>query len=284
MRLPWLLIIVALAGCTGTKKAEAPAPAPVPVEDSTATFGNKQDKADQRIAASIQGAREANADGKPAAVEAELAVAASYLPMVLPGDLAYVRQRIQQNDPKAYAEAKAYGTKLKADLDDLWVKMEAQQKKSAAEITELKRQLSDRDKAIEQARKDKIAQQLSTLGAGLIALGVGLLAFGSFIGVSKLSAGLVILGGMLCSSLTWVMDSPAFSWLIIGVCALVGLAALQGMVAGSIKLWRYLFPAAKVEASPFNIEDCPDYACGCEECEGKEAKQTDTTPPTTPEL
>jgi hypothetical protein len=54
------------------------------------------------------------------------------------------------------------------------------------------------------------------------------------------------------------------------------------MVAGSIKLWRYLFPAAKVEASPFNIEDCPDYACGCEECEGKEAKQTDTTPPTPP--
>lgn len=248
MRLLWLLITVALVGCLGTKKAEAPAPVPMPVEDATANFGNKQDKADQRVAASIQGAREANADGKPAAVEAELAVAASYLPIVLPGDLAFVRQRIQQNDPKAYAEAKAYGAKLKADLDDLWAKMEAQQKKSAAEITELKRQLSDRDKAIEQARKDKIAQQLSTLGAGLIALGVGLLAFGSFIGVSKLSAGLVILGGVITSSLTWVMDSPAFSWLIIGVCALVGLAALQGMIAGSIKLWRYLFPAAKVEA------------------------------------
>jgi hypothetical protein len=220
------------------------------VVDTTATFGNKQDKADQRIAASIQGAREANADGKPAAVEAELSVAASYLPMVLPGDLAFVRQRIQQNDPKAYAEAKAYGAKLKTDLDDLWVKLEAQQKKSAAEIAELKRQLSDRDEAIKQARKDKAAQQLSTLGAGLIALGVGLLAFGSFIGVSKLSAGLVILGGAMTASLTWVMDSPAFSWLIIGSCVLVGLATLQGMIALSVKGWRYLFPAAKVEASP----------------------------------
>jgi hypothetical protein len=248
MRLLWLLITVALAGCAGSKKADAPDPAPVPVEDSTATFGNKQDKADQRIAASIQGAREANADGKPAAVEAELSVAASYLPLVLPGDLAFVRQRIQQNDPKAYAEAKAYGAKLKADLDDLWVKMETQQKQSAAEITELKRQIDNHKAAIEEARKDKIAQQLSTMGAGLIALGVALLAFGSFIGVSKLSAGLVILGGILTSSLTWVMDSPAFSWLIIGICALVGLAALQGLVAVSIKGWRYLFPAAKVEA------------------------------------
>jgi len=251
MRLLWLLITVALAGCA-SKKADAPlpdpAPVPVPVQDSTATFGTKQDKADQRVAASIQGAREANADGKPAAVEAELAVAASYLPMVLPGDLAFVRQRIQQQDPKAYQEAKAYGAKLKTELDGLWVKMEAQQKQSAAEITELKRQLADRDEAIKQARKDKIAQQLSTLGAGLIALGVALLAFGSWVGVSKLSAGLVILGGVLTSSLTWVMDSPAFSYLIIGSCVLVGLAALQGLVAVSIKGWRYLFPAAKVEA------------------------------------
>lgn len=248
MRLLWLLIIVALAGCAGSKKADAPDPIPTPVEDATTTFGDKQDKADQRIAASIQGAREANADGKPTAVEAELSVAASYLPSAQPGDLAFVRQRIQQQDPKAYEEAKAYGAKLKTDLEDLWAKMEAQQKKSAAEITELKAQIDNHKAAIEQARKDKIAQQLSTLGAGMIALGVALLAFGSFIGVSKLSAGLVILGGVLTSSLTWVMDSPAFSWLIIGICALVGLAALQGVLAVSIKGWRYLFPAAKVEA------------------------------------
>lgn len=249
MHLLWLLIIVALAGCA-SKKADAPVPdpAPVPTKDSAATFGNKQDKADQRVSASIQGAREANADGKPAAVEAELSVAASYLPPADPADVAFVRQRIQLQDPKAYAEAKAYGAKLKTELDGLWAKLEAQQKQSAAEITELKRQLADRDEAIKQARKDKIAQQLSTLGAGLIALGVALLAFGSWVGVSKLSAGLVILGGVLTSSLTWVMDSPAFSYLIIGSCVLVGLAALQGLVAVSIKGWRYLFPAAKVEA------------------------------------
>lgn len=249
MRLLWLLITVALAGCA-SKKADAPVPdpAPVPTKDSAATFGNKQDKADQRVSASIQGAREANADGKPAAVEAELSVAASYLPPADPADVAFVRQRIQLQDPKAYAEAKAYGAKLKTELDGLWAKLEAQQKQSAAEITELKAQIDNHKAAIEAARKDKIAQQLSTLGAGLIALGVALLAFGSWAGVSKLSAGLVILGGVLTSSLTWVMDSPAFSYLIIGSCVLVGLAALQGLVAVSIKGWRYLFPAAKVEA------------------------------------
>jgi hypothetical protein len=259
MRLLWLLITVALAGCT-PKKADAPAPepAPVPVKDSTATFGTKQDKADQRVSASIQGAREANADGKPVAVEAELSVAASYLPPADPESLAYVRQRIQQQDPKAYAEAKAYGVKLKTELDGLWVKMETQQKQSAAEITELKRQLADRDEAIRQARKDKIAQQLSILGAGMIALGVALLAFGSWVGVSKLSAGLVILGGILTSSLTWVMDSPAFNYLIIGIFTLVGIAALQGMVAVSIKGWRYLFPAAKVEAKPADPANPPE--------------------------
>lgn len=278
MRLLWLLITVALAGCT-SKKATAPDPTPAPVEDATTTFGDKLDKADQRVSASIQGAREANANGKPAAVEAELSVAASYLPAAQPGDLAFVRQRIQLQDPKAYEEAKAYGAKLKTELDGLWLKMEAQQKQSAAEIAELKSQLDNHKAEIEQARKDKIAQQLSTLGAGLIALGVGLLAFGSFIGVSKLSAGLVILGGILTSSLTWVMDSPAFSYLIIGICALVGLAALQGLVAVSIKGWRYLFPAAKVEAQPFNIEDCPDYDCGCAECKDKEAKPTEPANP-----
>jgi hypothetical protein len=251
MRPLWLaLCLVTLAGCKswwgGDKPAQAN-PAPEAQEQTTQQLGDKLDRADHLVAASVAVAREANAQGKPPVVEAELAVAASLLPPAPKGDLAEAQLRAQKSDPKAYEQARAEGAKLKSDLDALWQKMEAQQKKSAQEIADLKKQLNDRDAALEAERKAKASQQLTTLGVGLIAAGVGLLAFGHFIGVSKLSALLVILGGVLCTSLTWLLDSPAFKWVSIGIAALIGLAGLQGLVAVSLKTWRWAFPAKPAE-------------------------------------
>ena len=251
MRHLWLaLCLLSLAGCKswwgGDDKA-LPSIEPDAQPKTTQQLGEGLDRADNLVAASVAVAREANAQGKPPVVEAELAVAASLLPPAPADALATATLRAQAADPKAYAQAKAEGAKLKKDLDDLWVKMEAQQKKSAQEIIDLKKQLTDREASLEAERKDKASQQMTTLGIGLIAAGVGLLAFGHFVGVSKLSALLVILGGLLCTSLTWLLDSPAFKWVTIGVGVLIGLAGLQGLLAVSLKLWRWVFPAKPAE-------------------------------------
>ena len=241
MRLSLLGMLAVLQSC----QTPAPEgnPAPLPGESTADTFGKKQDKADSRVAAAVQVARTANADGKPAVVEAELGVAAAYLPPAAPGDLAFAQIRAQQADPKAYAESKAYGEKLKAELEDLFTKMESQQKQAAQEINALKQQLNDRQIALEAARKDKAAAQLGLLGAGMLAVGVALLAFGSWVGVSKFSAGLVMLGGIVTASLPWVFDSSYFPWVMGST--LAG-ASLQILWA----LWKKINPKTVPPAEP----------------------------------
>lgn len=198
----------------------------------------------------MQVAREANTAGKPDKVEAELSVAAAYLPNPQPGDLAFARQRAA-GDPKAYADAVAYGQKMKADLDSLWAKMEAEQKKSQAEITALKKHCDDKQLELEAARKEKGLLILTGLGAGMIALGVLLVAFGHWVGVSKLSAGLVVAGGAMTAALPWVIESTYFPW-IIGVT--LSVAAFQALLAMGVKTYRWLKPVP-VLTEPAKVTD-----------------------------
>jgi hypothetical protein len=202
------------------------------------------------VASAVQVAREANAAGKPDKVEAELSVAAAYLPDPQPGDLAFARQRMA-GDPKAYAEAVAYGQKLKGELENLWEKMEAQQKQSQAEIAALKKHCDDKQLELEAARKEKGLLILTGLGAGMIALGVLLVAFGHWIGVSKLSAGLVVLGGAMTAALPWVIESSYFPW-VIGVT--LSVAAFQALLAMGVKTYRWLKPVP-VLTEPAKVTD-----------------------------
>lgn len=232
-----------LTGCawlgSWTKPAK-PDPQPEATPQTTQVLGDKLDKADSRVAAAVQVAREANKDGKPAKVEAELSVAAAYLPNPQPWDLAFSRQRADAADPKVYADAVAYGQKLKGELDSLWAKMEAQQKKSQAEIAALKKHCEDKQIELEAARKEKGLLILTGLGAGMITLGVLLMAFGHFVGVSKLSAGLVVAGGAMTAALPWVIESSYFPW-IIGVT--LSVAAFQALLAMGVKTYRWLKPS-----------------------------------------
>jgi hypothetical protein len=239
MRLAILAVLAVFQSCQPEVK---PDPQPEAQPQTTQVLGDKLDKADSRVASAVQVAREANTAGKPAKVEAELAVAAAYLPNPQPGDLAFARQRADAADPKAYADAVAYGNKLKADLDSLWQKMEAQQKKSQAEITALKKHCEDKQIELEAARKEKGLLILTGLGAGMIALGVLLLAFGHWVGVNKLSAGLVVLGGVMTAALPWVIESNYFPW-VIGVT--LSIAAFQGLLAMGVKTYRWLKPSPK---------------------------------------
>ena len=235
MRLAMVAVLALFQTCQPQVK---PDPQPEAQTQTTEVFGAKLDKADSRVASAVQVAREANTAGKPDKVEAELSVAAAYLPNPQPGDLAYARQRMA-GDPKAYVEAVAYGQKLKADLDSLWEKMEAQQKQSQLEITALKKHCDDKQIELEAARKEKGLLILTGLGAGMIALGVLLMAFGHWVGVGKLSAGLVVLGGVMTAALPWVIESNYFPW-IIGVT--LSIAALQGLLAMGVKTYRWLKP------------------------------------------
>jgi hypothetical protein len=235
------LLAVLLAGCT--PKAVTPSAAdlkPVPGQQSAQSFGQKQDKADQKVSASITAAREA-IPTNPAGADKELQVAQSYLPPASPEDVALSRQRISKNDSKEFSAAQEKGKKLAAELEDLWDKMEAQQAKAAKDITELKKQLDDRQLALEQARKDKASTMLSLVGAGILAVGTLLVAFGHFLGISKFNAALVILCGIATVSLPWVFDSSYFPWVVGVTLAIIGIEV-------SVVLWR------KMSAKPV---ECP---------------------------
>jgi xanthine/uracil permease len=142
----------------------------------------------------------------------------------------------------------AKGKKLAADLEDLWGKMEAQQAKSTKDIAELKRQLDDRQLALEQARKDKASTMLSLVGAGILAVGTLLMAFGHFIGIGKFNAAMVILCGIATVSLPWVFDSSFFPWVVGVTLAVLGIEL-------AVVLWRKMTHKPK----PFDIEEMPEY-------------------------
>jgi hypothetical protein len=216
------LLAVLLAGCTPKAVTPGADPKPVPGEQSAQSFGQKQDKADQKVSASITAAREAITIN-PSGADKELQVAQSYLPTPAPEEVALSRQRISRNDSKEHQDAVAKGKKLAADLEDLWGKMEAQQAKATKDIAELKRQLDDRQLALEQARKDKASTMLSLVGAGILAVGTLLMAFGHFIGIGKFNAAMVILCGIATVSLPWVFDSSFFPWVVGVTLAVLGI-------------------------------------------------------------
>jgi hypothetical protein len=232
----WLIL---LAGCSSQAGKPLPEPQAQPGADATASFGEKQDRADAKVGAAVQAAREANAAAKPAVVESELSLAAAFLPPVPEGDLALARARAQAADPAAYAKAIAEGKRLNEELQNLWQKMETQQAKARADIAALQSLVDDHKAKAEAERKDKIAAQLGLAGAAMLGAGVLLLAFGGFIGVSKLSAALVMAGGAATAALPWVFDSAYFPWIIGGAFAL---AAIQASLAFGFKLWRWAFP------------------------------------------
>lgn len=243
-----ILLVGFLCACSSSKpQASTPDPAPQAGAQPTQSFGQKQDKADQKVSASITAAREA-IPTNPSGADKELQVAQSYLPTPAPEEVALSRQRISRNDSKEHQDAVAKGKKLAADLEDLWGKMEAQQAKSAKDIAELKRQLDDRQLALEQARKDKASTMLSLVGAGILAVGTLLMAFGHFIGIGKFNAVMVILCGVATVSLPWVFDSSYFPWVVGVTLAVLGIEM-------AVVLWRKMTHKPK----PFDIEEMPEY-------------------------
>lgn len=216
------LSLMLLTGCISLD----PDPAAVPAELTVASFGAKQDLADIKVSSAIAVARSANAAGDPETVDAELGVAASYLPEPTEAELALAKLRSITADPAEYAQAEAAGKSLLTDLNALWDLMEIQQRKAAKEISELKAQLNDKALALEAERKDKVITMITLVGGFIMIAGAALLGLGNLIGVNRINAIAIIIAGAAITSLSWILDSAYFAW-IAGIT--ISIAAAGGL-------------------------------------------------------
>ena len=216
-----------LAGCstTGTDGTGTATPPP----DNFAKVGDQIDKADARVSAGVQVARNANAQGKAATVEKELAVVASYLPAPDPHNLAYIAERVKRDDPAEYKRAMEAGAKLLAVIDANWAKAEADASKNKDALDNANKKVVELTAEVERVKTEGIRNAF-TVAAGacfLAALGLAILgqyirALGAFAvggGIGAMpylfanpyfvpGVGITIIGTIVIWSLVWWFKRP----------------------------------------------------------------------------
>jgi hypothetical protein len=123
------------------------------------------------------------------------------------------RAIIANNDTKAAAKDKTEAVKVDKETSELYTKVATLDKK----LSEAK---AGEEKAIalsKQATKEKSIWYVTSLGVGLIAIGVLVAAFTP----KKIAGAIMVAGGMLCASSAWVFESEVYSWVLLGTGALV---------------------------------------------------------------
>jgi hypothetical protein len=217
MRLPLVIALLALTGCSTTTPDTAGTGTP---SADLGTLGTQIDKADQRVAASIAVASE-NAN-KPGVVKAELGVAASYLPKADAQHIDYVRNRVARANPEEYKRAEDAGRKLLAVIDANFAKAEADALKNKAALDNANKQITALKAEVESVRTEGIRNAFA-VGAGicfLAALAMGLLG-------QYLRASVAFLVGAGIGGLPYLFASPYFlpgvGGLVLLVVALVWL-------------------------------------------------------------
>lgn len=179
-------------------------------------YADKGDLVMSRAAASIEVAREANKAGAPKVVEAELSVAATYLPKPSVLDLSYAKARAEKADPAAYAKAQAIADAHQHQLDSLWGKVEQEKQKAKAALDAKQMEL---DAAIAKQRELFWA----AVGASIVAAGIAGIVWGSAIGVTKIEAVAVIGTGLLAASFPSLLESEKAPWVVVPVASFTGL-------------------------------------------------------------
>lgn len=224
------LLVLVLAGCAGGPEDAPRADLPPEAEAKVTPVDRFADKGDlimSRAAAAVQVARDSNAAGQPAAVEAELAIAGTYLPRPTAADLAYAKARAAKADPEAYRKAQEVADRHSRALDDLWGKVEAEKAKARLLLAEKEAQrkadLAAKELELVQARKDKAATLFTLFGVIASAAGLALWVWGDKVGASKAEAGAVLLAGGAAASLPWVTEAEVAPWILGGLAVLLGL-------------------------------------------------------------
>lgn len=201
-----ILASLFLVACSTTK---TPDPVPSTDPENLSKVGEKIDKSDSRVAAAVTVAVE-NSD-KPEVVKAEGKVALAYLPPPTEGDVAFARARALKNDQKAYQAQMDYATKMKAEVDKMWAKAEADAKKSKADIQSLKDENARLVAEIARIKKEASKDIWTLTGAALVVLGGAACAFASIrIGIP------IILAGAFAGAIPHIIDSEYFEWIASG--------------------------------------------------------------------
>lgn len=223
-----ILASLFLVACSTTK---TPDPAPAPPVDDLTKVGEKIDKTDSRVAAAVTVAVE-NSD-KPEVVKAEGKVALAYLPPPTEGDVAFARARAAKNDQKAYQAQMDYATKMKAEVDKMWAKAEADAKKSKADIQALKDENARLVAEIARIKKEASKDIWTLTGAALVVLGGVACAFASIrIGIP------IVLAGAFAGAIPHIIDSEYFEWIASGTllcCASLAVWWMYDKVRDSVK-------------------------------------------------
>ena len=204
-----LVISFLMAGCAASK-APLPEAIPAPKSVSLDKVGSQLDVIDSRVAAAVIVAREANTAGKPAIVESELSVAASYLPKPSEGDVAYARQRTNGTAAEYEAQRKKAAEKQKA-AEAAWLTLESQVESNKAAIAARDKRIVELADEVERVKKDKAAQLWTMAGIGCALLGAATTAFMG----PKVGLPLLLCGGAI-GAFPFVVDSPYFN-IIVGV-------------------------------------------------------------------
>ena len=211
--------LIALAGC-GTPTADtAGTGTATPTSADFAKVGQQLDKADQRVAAAVQVARE-NAD-RPEIVKAETGVALSYLPKPDAQALDYVRNRVARANPEEYKRAEDAGRKLLAVIDANFAKAEQDAIKNKAALDNANKQIAALKAEVEQVRTEGVRNAFA-VAAGicfLAALAMALLG-------QYLRAGAAFVIGGAIGSLPFVFNSPYFLPAVAGGVFLLGALGL----------------------------------------------------------
>jgi len=229
--------LIALAGC-GTPTADtAGTGTATPPADDFAKVGQQLDKADQRVAAAVQVARE-NAD-RPEIVKAETGVALSFLPKPDAQALDYVRNRVARNNAEEYRRAEEAGRKLLAVINANWDKAAQDAAKNKAALDNANKQIISLKADLAQAKKDIVTYVCAGIG-GLLAIGaVALLWFRQIVGAIACAIGA---GSLL--SFPSLVDTPWF----LPSAAGIGAVCVLGV---GVYLFHTSKPCQKPAEAPF---------------------------------
>ena len=222
-----ILSVLLLAGCPTTTPDTAGTGTATPPPDNFAKVGDQIDKADARVSAGVQVARNANAQGKAETVERELAVVAAYLPPPDPHNLAYISERVKRNDPAEYKRAMEAGAKLLAVIDANWAKAEADAAKNQKALAEANARIKELTAEVERVKTEGIRNAFTVAAGACFLAALGLAILGQYIR----AAGAFAVGGAV-GALPYLFASE---WFIPGVAGFLALAAIVGGVLWYLK-------------------------------------------------
>ena len=195
--------LIALAGC-GTPTADtAGTGTATPPADEFAKVGQQLDKADQRVAAAVQVARE-NAD-RPEIVKAETGVALSFLPKPDAQALDYVRNRVARNNAEEYRRAEEAGRKLLAVINANWDKAAQDAAKNKAALDNANKEIARLKAEVEQVRTEGVRNAFAVAAGICFLAALAMALLGQYV-----RAGAAFASGGAIGSLPFVFNSPYF--------------------------------------------------------------------------